>query len=415
MCGAKSFMLSAWRHSRSTLFRLPAVPGIFRIFHWAAWAMLATLPAVAYAQGASQGQIRRADPPAAQTAASKYKATRRPAARPSKKAYRKSAAQSKPASPAPVVTPLLAGDLPKRTAAELEALIADQRNVVKTASRNEIARRNLGRISVEVANRILQAQSLGRLQEVSAYTALVKTSLADTLWRVTQLAREEPAGALAALGLYHAEGILVPVDPERGCDYFAKAARAGQLAAAYRASQCLSKAEPEQARRWLEESAIGGNPAAQETMGRSCIEGASVDAACAKKWLQPAATQGRVSAISVLAWLYAREGTAESLTQASKLYRGAAEVGDIAAQNNLGELYETGRGVSRDPAQALGWYRKSAEGGFGPAQFNLARLLAFGLGTERDTAAAREWALKAQGQGVAQATELLKLIAEAAR
>jgi len=321
--------------------------------------------------------------------------------------------QAKP-RPAPTATPVAAGDLLKRSAPELEALIARQRVVVKASPRDEKARRNLGLISVEAANRVLQAQALGHAEEASTYAALIRTSLADTLWRVTQFARDEPARAQAALGLFHADGIIAPRDPVRGCDYFSKAADAGHAAAAYRASQCLSKAEPERAYRWLERSAGGGNAAAQEALGRACIEGAGVDAACAKKWLQPAAAQGRVSAISVLAWLYASEGTTESLSRASDLYRTAAEAGDFAAQNNLGELYETGRGVSREPAQALGWYRKSAESGFAPAQFNLARLLAFGIGTERDSAAAREWAVKAQGQGIAQAAELLKLIAEAA-
>ena len=366
------------------------------------------------AQSGAQAELRRADEPTTHSKEIlvKPKTTRRPAAAASK-GQRKSTAQSRPVSRAPTAAPLLAGDLAQRTAAELEALIAEQRNVIKTAARDETGRRNLGLISVEAANRVLRAQSLGRAQEVSAYVTLIRTSLADTLWRVTQLAREEPARAQAALGLYYADGVLVPVDLVRGCDYFAKAAGAGQLAAAHRAAQCLSKAEPDRAQRWLEQSAIGGNPAAQETMGRACIEGASIDTACAKRWLQPAAAQGRVSAISVLAWLYAREGTPESLSRASNLYRAAAEAGDFAAQNNLGELFETGRGVAREPAQALGWYRKSAESGFAPAQFNLARLLAFGIGTERDTPAAREWATRAQGQGIAQAGELLKLIADA--
>lgn len=365
------------------------------------------------AQGASQADLRRADRQASEPreTVTAPKTVRRPALRPSK--VQRKSARSRPASPVPTAAPLLAGELTKRTPAELEALIAEQRNAIKTAGRDETARRNLGLISVEAANRILQAQSLGRAQQVSTYVTLIRTSLADTLWRVTQLAREEPVRAQAALGLYYADGILVPADLVRGCDHFVKAAGAGQLAAAYRAAQCLAKAEPERAQRWLEQSAVGGNPAAQETMGRACIEGASMDAACAKKWLQPAAAQGRVSAMSVLAWLYAREGTPESLSQASNLYRAAAEAGDFAAQNNLGELFETGRGVSREPAQALGWYRKSAESGFAPAQFNLARMLAFGMGTERDTAAAREWATRAQGQGIAQAAELLKLIAEA--
>lgn len=342
----------------------------------------------------------------------KPKKTRR-AVSPAPKGPSKATAKSRSASPPPTVAPVVPGDLAKRSFAELEALVAEHRNVVKAVPGDETARRNLGWISIEVANRVLQAQSLGRAQDVSAYVTAIRTSLADTLWRVTQLSREDSARAQAALGLYYDDGILVPVDSVRGCDYFAKAAAAGHLAAAYRTSQCLAKAEPENARRWLEQSASGGHAGAQEAIGRACIEGASLDAACAKKWLEPAAAQGRVSAISVLAWLNAREGTPESLTQASRLYRAAAEAGDFAAQNNLGELLETGRGVPREPAQALAWYRKSAESGFGPAQFNLARLLAFGIGTERDPAAAQAWATKAQGQGVAQATELLKLIADA--
>ena len=322
------------------------------------------------------------------------------------------APQASPA-PAPAVRPLLPDDIGRQTASELNELILAQRNAIKMVTWDETARRNLGLISIEIANRILAAQSRGRAQEASQYTAVIKTTLADTLWRVTQLVREQPARAQAALGLYFADGILAPSDPARSCDFFSRSANAGQPDAAYRAAQCAAKTQPERARQWLQQAALGGNPAAQERMGRACIEGASIDATCAKKWLQAAAAQGRVSAISVLAWIYVREGTAESLTQASILYRTAADAGDFAAQNNLGECFETGRGVSRDPAQALAWYQRSAESGFGPAQFNLGRLLAFGLGTARDTAAARQWAMRAQAQGIAQATELLKLIADA--
>ena len=373
--------------------------------------VLAGLPVLVSAQSSTQGTIRQAEPPAATEPVAKPKLAA-PAPGRASRAQRKPSAQPKPAAPAPVIAPLAPGDLARRSEAELEALIAEQRGVLKQSPRDETARRNLGLISVEAANRVLDAQSMGRTQDVASYAALIKASLADTIWRVTQLAREDPVRAQAALGLYYAEGVLVAKDPLRGCDLFAKAAAAGHLAAAYRSSECLAKSDPGSARRWLERSASGGNPAAQEALGRACIEGDNSDAACAKKWLEPAAAKGRVSAMSVLAWLYVREGTPESSARASELYRAAAEGGDLAAQNNLGELYETGRGVSRNAAQALFWYRKSAESGFAPAQFNLARLLAFGLGTERDTVAAREWATKAQGQGVAQASELLRLIAE---
>jgi TPR repeat protein len=327
-------------------------------------------------------------------------------------------ARRKPAAAAPVrrsgepTVALPSGDMAKLTAGDLTALIAGQREIIKSAPNDETARRNLGLLSVEAANRVLKSESLGRAREALDYIATIKASLADTLWRVTQLVREQPARAQAALGLYYAEGILVPADTTRGCDYFAKAADVGQIDAAFRAWQCTVKTDPKRAQQWLEQAAIGGNPAAEESMGRACIERGNVDAACAKPWLQSAAGQGRLSAMTVLAWLYIREGTPDSLGEALKLYQSAAEAGDFAAQNNLGELLETGRGIGKEPALAFGWYRKSAEGGFAPGQFNLARLLAYGVGTERDTAAARNWATQAQKQGVAQAAELLKLIAE---
>ncbi len=304
-------------------------------------------------------------------------------------------------------------ELVKLSVAELEALIAEQRKLVAEYPKDETLRRNLGWISMEAANRILQAESLGRMQEASAYAALIRSSLAETRWRVTQLVREEPSRGLAALGVFHAEGILAPKESSRGCDYFAKAAALGHAAAAYRASQCLAKTDPKLARQWLEQSAGAGHAGAQEAMGRGCIETSRVDLACARKRLEPAAAQGRASAMSLLAWVYAREGTEAALARAATLYREAAESGDLAAQNNLGEFHETGRGVPRDTAVAIQWYRRSAEQGFGPAQFNLARLLAFGMGTERDTSQARDWATKAQAQGIAQADELLRLLSDA--
>jgi len=325
---------------------------------------------------------------------------------------RRARPSSVPASPAASLPAIQAGDLTRLSSAELEELIAEQRRHVPANPRDETVRRNLGWISMEAANRILQAEALGRMREASTYVAMIRASLVDTLWRVTQLARQEPSRGLAALGVFHAEGILAPKQAARACDEFAKAAALGHAAAAYRASLCVAKTDPKAARRWLEQSAGAGHAGAQEAMGRACLETSSVDLACAGHWLGLAAAQGRISAMSLLAWVYAREGTDAALSRAATLYRVAAETGDLAAQNNLGEFHETGRGVPRDTAIAIQWYRRSAEQGFGPAQFNLARLLAFGMGTERDTVQARDWATKAQAQGIAQADELLRLLSD---
>jgi TPR repeat protein len=60
--------------------------------------------------------------------------------------------------------------------------------------------------------------------------------------------------------------------------------------------------------------------------------------------------------------------------EALRWYRKAAEQGDTSAQRNLGYMYETGRGVERDPAQARDWYRKAADQGDNYAAQALQRL-----------------------------------------
>jgi TPR repeat protein len=81
-----------------------------------------------------------------------------------------------------------------------------------------------------------------------------------------------------------------------------------------------------------------------------------------------------------------------------------AKSGDLAAQRNIGHLYETGRGVPADPKEAAVWYRKAAEDGFSRAQANLANLYLKGEGVPQDDREAALWFHKAalQGHAVAQ-------------
>jgi TPR repeat protein len=53
-----------------------------------------------------------------------------------------------------------------------------------------------------------------------------------------------------------------------------------------------------------------------------------------------------------------------------------AEEGNAEAQDDVGFMYEAGRGVEKDRAQAVEWYRKSAAQGYQPAKDALKR---FGL------------------------------------
>jgi TPR repeat protein len=61
-------------------------------------------------------------------------------------------------------------------------------------------------------------------------------------------------------------------------------------------------------------------------------------------------------------------------TRAADGYRRAARDGDVGAQYRLGQLYERGLGVSKDPDEAAKWYRKAAEQGHDRAKEALERL-----------------------------------------
>ncbi len=294
--------------------------------------------------------------------------------------------------------------------AELERRIAAQRQILRNDPRNEAARQALGLIAVELGNRILELDALGRKQELAQWTETIRNTLPDTLWRTTQLAKSGGRSA-AALGLFYAEGILSARDSAKGCEQYARAAPSGHSSATYQLALCKATSDPALARRLLERAADQNHAGAQERMGRACIEGERKDSACAVLWLERAASQGRPSAMSLLGWLYVNDPERVDLAKSVHYYRAAAEAGDLAAQNNLGELYESGKGMPQDHVEAFSWYARAAEAGFPPAQLNLARLYAAGAGVARNHAAAREWAELAQKRGQAQAKVLLDWLA----
>ncbi|EOW2135833.1 sel1 repeat family protein [Stenotrophomonas sp. GD03908] len=82
----------------------------------------------------------------------------------------------------------------------------------------------------------------------------------------------------------------------------------------------------------------------------------------------------------------------------------AAETGSADAENDLGDRYNQGNGVVRNPVTAVEWYRKAAEQGHASAQSSLAVMYLNGTGVPKDLAQALFWVRKAaeQGNGLAQ-------------
>lgn len=72
-------------------------------------------------------------------------------------------------------------------------------------------------------------------------------------------------------------------------------------------------------------------------------------------------------------------------------FRKAAVLGYAAAQNLLGEAYESGAGIKKNDKEAFGWYARAAAQGVAEAQYHLGRMYAKGRGVKRDDKLAAKW------------------------
>ncbi|MGE0873779.1 MAG: tetratricopeptide repeat protein [Burkholderiales bacterium] len=275
-------------------------------------------------------------------------------------------------------------------------------------SPNDDTRVNLALIAIEASRDIERALADGDIDAAAAFRELILKRLADTRWRLNRLAGGKHGGGDFALGVMLHYGILEERNIGRACERFAAAAAKGFADAAYRHARCIDARRPDAALALYKAAADGGHAAANEHLGRRCLEARPADGACAAARLEAAAASGRPSSKSLLGWLYAQGvGKERDFARALALYREAAAAGDLAARNNLGELYETGRGVAQDGRRAVELYREAAAEGFAPALFNLGRAYAAGVGVAHDAAEARRWLRQALEAGIRPAQQVL--------
>ncbi|WP_369598664.1 CHAT domain-containing protein [Sinorhizobium meliloti] len=101
----------------------------------------------------------------------------------------------------------------------------------------------------------------------------------------------------------------------------------------------------------------------------------------AVRWYRLAAEQGLASAQNNLGVVYDKgRGVPQSDTEAVRWYRLAAEQGLASAQNNLGVMYDKGRGVPQSETEAVRWYRLAAQQDYAKAQYNLGVMYGSGAG-----------------------------------
>ena len=130
----------------------------------------------------------------------------------------------------------------------------------------------------------------------------------------------------------------------------------------------------------------------------------------AVKWYRQAAEQGHAKAQNNLGNCYYHgQGVSQNYSEAAKWYRKSADQGLARAQNNLGNCHYHGQGVKQSYTEAVKWYRKSADQGNAYAQNNLGNCYSQGLGVKQSYTEAVEWYLKAAVQGNADAQYTLGL------
>ena len=111
--------------------------------------------------------------------------------------------------------------------------------------------------------------------------------------------------------------------------------------------------------------------------------------------------QGNVMAQNQLGQLYdsGRRGVPQDYVLAHGWYEKAAAQGNGWAQNQLGQMFADGRGVPQDYQKARQWLEQAAVQGVAQAQYNLGQLYANGRGVPQDYTMARGWYEKAAAQG----------------
>jgi len=74
---------------------------------------------------------------------------------------------------------------------------------------------------------------------------------------------------------------------------------------------------------------------------------------------------------------------------AMRLFRLAADQGDVSSQYDLGLMYAKGLGVSKDYVLAVRWFRLASDQGYAPAEYSLGVAYETGEGTDKDLQAAK--------------------------
>ena len=137
----------------------------------------------------------------------------------------------------------------------------------------------------------------------------------------------------------------------------------------------------------------------------------SGDFATALREWTPLAEQGSAGIQNNLGVMYERgKGVPRDYKTAVKWYTLAAEQGTADAQSNLGVMYDRGLGVPKDYKTAVKYFTLAAEQRHFRSQYNLGVMYALGKGVLKDYVYAHMWGNIAATNGNKQGAELRNFV-----
>jgi TPR repeat protein len=98
------------------------------------------------------------------------------------------------------------------------------------------------------------------------------------------------------------------------------------------------------------------------------------------------------------------------LAVAFKWFKLAADQGNANAQNHLGYMYEYGQHVTRNETEAVNWFRLAANQGLVSSQNHLGNMYYYGIGLSQSNTEAAKWYRLAADQGDTSAQSQLELL-----
>ena len=131
----------------------------------------------------------------------------------------------------------------------------------------------------------------------------------------------------------------------------------------------------------------------------------------AAKYYMFAATLGNVNAQNAIGdCFFYGHGVNLNYNNAFNWFEKAAAQNDAEGQKNVGVCYSGGNGVSKDSKEAVKWYRLAADQGYVDAQYELGNRYRNGDGVNKDYVEAMKWYRKAADQGNPEAMNKIALM-----